>query len=115
MPNLNRAGIGQVGLVKRVRNLVRQKLVSVAPDNSVLIKIDGLSFYIYANTWDFHAYFDRPFEPFTVELFKRAIKPGSRVLDIGAQFGHYSLLAAKRAGPGERFMLLSPPPPISSS
>ncbi len=108
---LNKAGFGQVSLVSRVKDLVRPHLVNVAPDNSVLIKIDGLSFYIYANTWDFHAYFDRPFEPYTVELFKRAIKPGSRVLDIGAQFGHYSLLAAKRVGPGGKVYAFEPAPP----
>lgn len=39
------------------------------------------------------------YEPFTVNLFKRAVKPGMVVLDIGAHLGYYSLLAARRVGP----------------
>lgn len=39
------------------------------------------------------------FEPFTRELFKQVIKPGIVVLDIGANIGLYTLLAARRVGP----------------
>ena len=107
---LDKAGIGQVRFVRRLKDLVRPRLIKIAPDNTVLITVDGLPFYIYPNTWDFHAYFDRPYEPYTVELFKRAIKLGSRVLDIGAQFGHYSLLAARGAGPGGKVYAFEPAP-----
>ena len=36
------------------------------------------------------------FEPYTVQLFEQAIKPGMVVLDIGAYIGYFSLLAARR-------------------
>lgn len=38
------------------------------------------------------------YERFTRKLFKRALEPGMRVLDIGANIGYYTLLAAKAVG-----------------
>ena len=38
------------------------------------------------------------FEPYTVQLFEQAIKPGMVVLDIGAYIGYYALLASRRVG-----------------
>jgi FkbM family methyltransferase len=40
------------------------------------------------------------YEPHTLELFERAIRPGATVVDVGAQLGHFTLLAARRAGDG---------------
>jgi len=81
-----------------------------AQDNLVSIKVRGMPMTLYANTDDTIAYLIRPFEPYTTELFERAIKSGSKVLDIGAQFGYFSLIAAKQAGQKGRVYAFEPAP-----
>jgi len=41
-------------------------------------------------------YFNKIHEPATTELFKETIKKGDRVLDLGANLGYFSLLAASK-------------------
>lgn len=42
------------------------------------------------------------------ELFRETIKPGMNVLDIGANIGLYSMIAAKGAGPSGRVVAVEP-------
>lgn len=49
-------------------------------------------------------------EPYTVELFKQAVKPGMTVLDIGAFLGEYTLLAARQVGSTGRVFSFEPEP-----
>lgn len=48
------------------------------------------------------------YEPDTVALFKKIIKPGMTVLDIGANIGYYTRLFAKLAGPAGRVLSFEP-------
>lgn len=43
-------------------------------------------------------------------LFRRFVQPGTTVLDLGANFGFYSLLAARLAGPKGRVIAFEPMP-----
>ena len=108
---LNRMGIGRLSVFRPLKLSAKRILLrALTEDGTFKIDVDGSRLYIFPETWDFHAYVDRPFEPYTVELFKCAIKPGSRVLDIGAQFGYYSLLAAKRTGCDGKVYAFEPAP-----
>jgi len=49
-------------------------------------------------------------EPYTVELFRRVVKPGMTVLDIGAFLGEYTLLAARQVGSTGRVYSFEPEP-----
>lgn len=49
-------------------------------------------------------------EPFTTSLFRRAVRPGTVVVDIGAFLGQYTLLAARQAGPTGRVYAFEPDP-----
>ncbi len=52
----------------------------------------------------------REFEPDLGEFFRRFLKPGMVVLDVGANIGHYTLLAAKRVYPGGFVHAFEPAP-----
>jgi FkbM family methyltransferase len=94
---LNTVGIGNLKIVRGLKPQLNSLLMQMfGSDSSLLINIHGLSMYIYPNTADGRAYLLRPFEPYTTELFRRAVKPGATVLDIGAQLGYFSLLAARQ-------------------
>jgi FkbM family methyltransferase len=48
------------------------------------------------------------FERFEAELFTQSIQPGMTVLDVGANIGYYTLLAARRVGPSGRVYAFEP-------
>lgn len=50
------------------------------------------------------------YEPAETALFKREIKPGQVVLDIGANIGYYTLIAAKLVGPKGHVYAFEPDP-----
>jgi FkbM family methyltransferase len=49
-------------------------------------------------------------EPLTLALFERLLGPGDTFVDIGANVGYFSLLAAQRVGPQGRVYSLEPNP-----
>jgi len=100
-------GLGNLGIVKSFKNNMKKLLV---PNDLILIEIQGHPMYIYFNTIDMGVYLFSPFEPYTTELFKQAVTPGSKVLDIGAQFGYYSLIAAEQAGLDGQVYAFEPAP-----
>ena len=52
----------------------------------------------------------RIYEPYETELFKKLIKSGMVVVDIGANIGYYTLLAAKLVGNNGRVYAFEPEP-----
>lgn len=38
------------------------------------------------------------YERFQTELFRRTVKPGMTVVDVGAHIGYYTVIAARRVG-----------------
>ena len=108
---LNAAGLGSLRVVRGVKARGKQLMTRLlVQDNLLLVRVHGLLMYVDANTAEFEAYTSGSFEPYTTELFKRAIRPGATVLDIGAQFGYFSLIAAQRAGLGGRVYAFEPVP-----
>lgn len=41
------------------------------------------------------------YERFQTELFRRTVKPGMTVVDVGAHIGYYTVIAARRVGSGQ--------------
>ena len=75
----------------------------------VSASIDGHTIYLDANdTLELGTL--RPFEPLETALFKRAVMPGSVVVDLGANIGYYTLLAARGAGASGRVFAFEPAP-----
>jgi FkbM family methyltransferase len=52
----------------------------------------------------------RAYEPHVTEQLRRFLVPGGVFVDIGANVGYYSLLAARRVGPGGRVIAFEPNP-----
>ena len=50
------------------------------------------------------------YEPETVALFERYLRPGMRVLDVGAHIGQYSLIAGQLVGSGGQVHAFEPDP-----
>jgi len=50
------------------------------------------------------------YEPFTTEIFKRVVKKGNIVVDLGANIGYYSLLAARIVGMEGKVYAFEPEP-----
>ena len=57
-----------------------------------------------------HHYLGHPFEPETTEYVRWALEPGMTFVDVGANIGYFTLLAAIRVGPGGRVLALEPAP-----
>lgn len=51
-------------------------------------------------------------EPFTAELFARAVREGDTVIDGGSYLGFYALLAARRVGPEGTVLAFEPNPEL---
>jgi FkbM family methyltransferase len=49
-------------------------------------------------------------EPHEVALFRRLVPPGGVVIDVGANIGQYTLIAAQLAGPSGRVFAFEPDP-----
>ena len=52
------------------------------------------------------------YEPYESDLFRSAIVPGTTVIDVGANIGYYSLLAARLVGADGRVVSFEPHPEI---
>lgn len=92
---LNSTGLGDLRWVRGAKKRVARLMARSLQGGPILTRVAGLRLYVSpAEAWPYLLHF----EPYTTELFKQAVKPGARVLDIGAQFGYYSLLAGKAAG-----------------
>ncbi len=62
------------------------------------------------HAFNLYAVISNNFEPFTMNLFDKVIKPGVVVLDIGANIGVYTLLACQRLGSRGKVFSFEPDP-----
>lgn len=74
----------------------------------VLTDAHGIPFFVRKGTFETGVYLHRPFEPTTTRVFRQSVRPGAVVLDVGAQFGYFSLLAGKLAGPRGHVIAVEP-------
>lgn len=59
-----------------------------------------------------HIYLHAMYEPATTALLRATLQPGWTVLDVGANAGYFSLLAADLVGPGGRVYAFEPNPEL---
>jgi FkbM family methyltransferase len=82
-----------------------------------VIEVQGIKMYIDVNDPNpnmrktFQAYgMALVHEEETTALFRQIVKPGDVVLDLGANIGYFTVLAAKAIGPGGRVFSFEPEP-----
>lgn len=84
----------------------------VAGDNVGVTLIDGLIVAMPGEEWRLvaHHAFRGVLEPGLTRLFCESVKPGMVVVDIGANFGIYTLFAARLVGPDGKVYSFEPTP-----
>ena len=95
-------------VVGQIYNFAYRRL---SPSGTMLFKVQGLKMYAEART-DIAQILDMigAIEVLTTKLFLEQVKEGMTVLDIGANIGYYSLIAARRVGKKGLIFAFEPAP-----
>jgi FkbM family methyltransferase len=92
----NASGLARVPLIGPMWSNGKRLIARwISSGQGVPVQLGGEQIFIHPFTI---AYDINRWEPYTIELFQNALKPGFTVLDIGAHHGYFSLLAARRVG-----------------
>ena len=101
-------------LVRRtIGNLIVLQMMNRFSGKDMWVNFDELEVHapkekIFAKT--LYKLKKRQFEPLTIKIFQQVLSPGMTVLDIGANLGVYTLLAASRVGPTGKVFAFEPDP-----
>ena len=94
-------GLGKVvGRIPWIRTLDWLMYYKLKPEGIVLIQVQGSKMYVNAAEGGIVPMLlkDGVMEKYETELFKKMVKEGMVVVDIGANIGYYSLIGAKLVG-----------------
>ena len=81
-------------------------------NKTVLATVDGINYELDLNeTIDAAIYYEGCFEPYTTEAIRKLCKPGTTVLDVGANAGCHTLRFAQLVGPRGRVVAFEPMSP----
>ena len=80
-------------------NRAAKRVLRVITRDSVSVRVGGLTLQGPVDSWRIlNQLRSGTFEPYAAELFVASLRPGATVLDIGANVGYYTLLAARQVG-----------------
>ena len=98
-----------------LQNIDRRVLPPVVPaGETVVTQVDGFSVGVPAREWRLSTYYHTrgPLEPGVYKLFQKMVRPGMTVVDVGANVGLYTLLAARLLQGKGRIFSFEPTPAI---
>jgi len=102
-----RAGIGRLKWVYPIWGLFSGYFIG----KTTTVRTQGLSISVHAGDGlGFNLLTQGTWEAFKTELFKKCIRSGMTVVDVGAHVGLYSLVAAALVGPEGRVYAFEPEP-----
>ncbi|MEO6238809.1 MAG: hypothetical protein ABIQ52_17575, partial [Vicinamibacterales bacterium] len=93
----------QDDLLKRLRGSGRQFRPLRVAGTEILVDITDA-------TGRMHYFYDEPYEPELAAAVRDALRPGDVFLDIGANVGFFSILAARLVGDSGRVVAFEPHP-----
>jgi FkbM family methyltransferase len=95
---LSRMGLGRIPGARRLYNLLYNKFIK--PRGLVLLNIQGNKMYVDPGSESIDAVLlmHGVHEKYETALFKKMVQDGMVVVDIGANIGYYTLIAAKLVG-----------------
>ena len=97
-----KTGISRLKTIRKIHDFFKGHLRS----NAVPFVINIQGFRIKGLSW--LDYLSGAYEPETTALFKKTIKSGWTIIDVGADMGYYSLLSAKLTGPEGQVFAFEP-------
>jgi FkbM family methyltransferase len=99
-----------IGILRPFRFRGKHRLLDlVAPDEgSRNGQVFGLRFELDLTDWIQRSIYLGTYEPVETRLVTAFLKPGMTVVDIGANVGYYTALAASRVGPQGRIYAIEP-------
>jgi len=91
---------------------VRSSMPCYMGDNMVLTRVKGMKMFLPADdcTISPHLILDGEWEPWVTKVFQTLVKPGMTVVDVGANVGYFTLLAAWGTGPSGKVYAFEPEP-----
>jgi len=101
-------GLGRIFGISSIYKLIYKKM---APREMVL-DVQGNKIYVYGRDMGVASFLISKgvHEKYETKLFKDSIKPGMVVVDIGANIGYYTLIAAKLVGSRGKVYAFEPEP-----
>ena len=110
--SLRRTIIGRPDKPSRAATLVHRLLNRLPrPESGVAACHGALQGYRMSVDWErFRSFVYGTWEPNVLRAVTSAVKPGMRIVDVGAHIGYYTLLFAKCAGPSGRVVSFEPLP-----
>jgi len=104
-------GLGKLPMARRTYGFLYS--IIMPPNEIVLGEFEGQKMYFYTN--DKHGmtaqlFMGGHYEKYETNLFKRVVGEGMTVVDLGANIGYYTLLAAKLVGRKGKVFAFEPGP-----
>jgi FkbM family methyltransferase len=101
---LNRVGLHRL-------NILGARVLKRLPGSNVVVDVGGVRLMASFDNWPIlRKIRAATFEPFTLELFRDRIEAGMTVVDVGANIGFYTVIAAKLVGEQGRAYAFEPDP-----
>ncbi len=94
--------------VRQVFSRVIKRLITSG--DAYVIDLDGEPFYLPRTQDSWAEYGSRSHEQYTADLWRKCVKPGATVVDIGAQVGYFAVMAGSRVRPGGQVFAFEPVP-----
>ena len=81
-----------------------RKVIAYSLDDVEFVQLDGYGMFVSRNDLviGIHIRSHRQYEPQVTEVFRQILRPGMRVIDVGANVGWFSCLSCHLVGPGGR-------------
>lgn len=102
------AGVSFAGMTVRER-LFRTVRAFLTPPDRVTVFGNNCLYLPKRDAWE-PSYLNGVYEPGTTSLFQQMVRPGMRVVDVGAHVGYFTLLAARLVGETGKVYAFEPEP-----